>query len=372
MIKIAFLIRSLDYGGSERQLVTLVKALDQKIFDITVFCFYPGGSFEKDLENCGVKIISLEKQGRWDLFNFTLRFGRHLKNIQPDVIHGYLSDPNCLIIFLKPLFPSIRMVWGVRASNLDSLGNNWLSRLTYSLEYLLSHFADLIIVNSHAGRAYHAAHGYPMDKMIVIPNGIDINRFKPDLAARARVRAEWGITENTILIGLVARLDPLKDHPTFLKAAALLAQQQQDVRFVCVGGGSESYVQELYQLAHELGISEKVIWAGGRADVPAVQNALDIATCSSYTEGFPNVIGEAMACSVPCVVTDVGDSTWIVGNTGIVVPPQNPEALAAGWMSCLQKDRSKLGVKARSRIVEKFSVQQLVEQTQEAIESLLN
>jgi glycosyltransferase involved in cell wall biosynthesis len=212
--------------------------------------------------------------------------------------------------------------------------------------------------------------------MVVISNGIDTERFQPDSEAGAKVRAEWGVSENTILIGLVGRLDPMKDHPTFLKAAALLSEERQDVRFVCVGVGEETYAKELYQLTNKLGILEQVIWAGGRSDMPKVYNALNIASSSSsYGEGFANVIGEAMACGVPCVVTDVGDSAWIVGDTGIVVPPKNPEALAAGWNSLLNlavTDQVALAEKARKTIVENFSLRNLVQKTEFHCSILLN
>jgi glycosyltransferase involved in cell wall biosynthesis len=364
MSKIAFLIRDLDYGGAQRQLVTLVKALNKESFDITVLCFYSGGCFEKDLKDSGVKIISLEKQGRWDLFKFFWRLVQKLKHIQPEVLHGYLGDPNLLTIFLKPLFPSIQMIWGVRGSNVDFSDYDWLSRLIFPWECFLSQFADLIIVNSNAGRAFHLAHGFPADKMVVIPNGIDTERFKPDPEARTKIRLEWGISEETVLIGLVGRLDPMKDHPTFLKAAALLCQQWQDVRFVCVGSGPENYAQKLYQLTNDLSISEKVIWPGACADMPAVYNALDIASSSSYSEGFPNVIAEAMACGVPCVVTDVGDSAWIVGDTSRVVPPRNPEALAAGWSNLIKQKQYRNPVTkviTRSRIISEFHYHKLVQ-----------
>ncbi len=375
MIKLAFLARDFDYGGAQRQLVTLVKALDKKDFDVTVLCFYSGGPLEKDLKDSGVKLISLDKGGRWDLFNFYRRLIHHLKVIQPDILHGYLSDPNLLMIFLKPFFPSIRMVWGVRVSNDDLSQYDWLIRLVIQLEWYMSRFTDLIIVNSYAGRDYHRACGFPDHKMLVIPNGIDTKRFKPDSEARAKVRSQWGISEHTVLIGLVGRLHPMKDHPTFLKAAALLSKQQQDVQFVCVGTGLEDYAQELYQLAQEFGIAEKVIWAGARADMPAVYNALDIASSSSsYGEGFANVIGEAMACEVPCVVTDVGDSAWIVENTGIVVPSQNPEALANGWSLLIKQQQYKdaaLKSKTRSRIVSEFSCNKLVQNVADVLNQTL-
>lgn len=365
MNKIAFLIRSLHYGGAERQLVTLAKALAKEGFNLTVLFFYPGGTLEKDLKDSGVQLISLEKRGRWDIFGFFWRLVRHLKHIKPDILHGYLGVSNLLTLCLKPFFPSTQMVWGVRASNVDLSRYDWLSRLTFQLECFLSRFADLIIVNSHAGRAYHLAHGFPAKKMVVIPNGIDTERFKPDLQARVRVRAEWGIPEPKILIGLVGRLDPMKDHPTFLRAAALLYQQRQDVCFVCVGTGAEHYAQEVYQLTRELNLFDQVIWAGACADMPAVYNALDIAVSSSYGEGFPNVIGEAMACGVPCVVTDVGDSAWIVGDTGWVVPPKNPELLKTAIAQLIDRIQSD-GYESkpnRQRVIEQFSVLQLVAQT---------
>ena len=370
MIKLAFLIRSLNYGGAQRQLVTLAKAVDKKYFDVTVLHFYSGGPVEKDLQDAGIKLICLEKQGRWELFSFFSRLVHHLKEIQPDILHGYLVVPNLLTICLKPLFPSIPMIWGIRASNMDLNHYDWTARLTFQLQCLLSPFTDLIILNSNAGKTYHLEHGFPANKMVVIPNGINTELFRPNSEARLKVRKEWGIAQDTILIGKVGRLDPMKDHPTFLKAAALLSQKQQNVKFVCIGKGEENYTAKLYKLTDELGISEKVIWAGARKDMPAVYNALDIATStSSYGEGFPNVVGEAMACGIPCVVTDVGDSAWIVSDTGIVVPPKNPHTLTAGWISCLEINRDEIGVKARERIVEHFSIEHLVKQTQKTLES---
>ncbi|MGF1933175.1 MAG: glycosyltransferase [Nostoc sp. ChiQUE02] len=369
--KIVFLIRDLNYGGAERQLVTLVKALDKQCFDVTVLCFYPSGSLslDKDLKDSGIPVICLEKQGRWHLFSFFWRIVQHLQYIDPDVLHGYIGIPNLLTIFLKPFFPSTRMVWGIRSSNVDPDFYNWLGCLLFQLECLLSRFADLIIVNSYAGRAYYLTHGFPANKMTVIPNGIDIELFKPDQGARIKIRRSWGISEDTILLGLVGRLDIRKDHPTFLRAAALLYKERQDVRFVCVGSGSENYARELYKLADELGISDQVIWVKACTDMSAIYNALDIVVSSSYTEGFPNVIGEAMACGVPCVVTDVGDSAWIVGDTDVVVPPKNPEALKTA-MKRLIEDIGKIEcdrTQIRQRIIDQFSVVKLVLKTEAAL-----
>ena len=369
--KVVFLIRDLNYGGAQRQLVTLVKALHQEdCFDVTVLHFYGGGSLLKDMIDRGIPTISLEKQERWDVLGFFGRLFGHLKRIQPDVLHGYLGESNIVTMFLKPLFPSTRIIWGIRGSNTPSDRYGWLGSILSQLERLLSSFTDLIVVNSHTGIADYVNQGFASDKMVVISNGIDTERFVPDSEAGAKVRAEWGISENTILIGLVGRLSPMKDHHTFLKAATLLSKVREDVRFVCVGVGEENYAKELYQLTDDLGITEKIIWAGGRSDMPAVFNALNIACSSSSDgEGFPNVVGEAMACGVPCVVTDVRDSAWIVGDKGVVVPPKNPEALKTAIKELIDKtnldDYNRQEI--RQLIVEQFSVRQLVLKTKAAL-----
>ncbi|MDQ2799318.1 MAG: glycosyltransferase, partial [Armatimonadota bacterium] len=195
-------------------------------------------------------------------------------------------------------------------------------------------------------------------------------KFSPDLAARRRLRAAWGIQEEEILIGHVGRLDPMKDHPTFLRAAAALARERERLRFVCIGDGSAPYREELHALGRQLGLEHCLIWAGPRSDMPAVQNALDIAVSSSIGEGFPNVIGEAMACGVPCVVTDVGDSAWIVGETGIVVPSSNPDALANGLRKLLDADRSTHAQQVRGRIVENFGIRRLSQSTEQLLDAL--
>ncbi|MBN3907572.1 MAG: glycosyltransferase [Nostoc sp. NMS1] len=371
--KIVFIIRDLGYGGAQRQLITLVKNLDKEIFNITVIFFYADGFLQKDLENNNIQTICLEKRERWDIFGFLWRLVGHLQRIQPDSLHGYLSESNLLTIFLKPFFLSTSIIWGIRDSNISLDSYDWLDRLIFEIECLLSRFVDLIIVNSHAGQTYHLSHGFPAKKMVVIPNGIDTERFQPNPEAGLQVRTEWRISKDTILIGLVGRLDPMKDHPTFLKAVALLCKEREDVRFVCVGMGSHEYTQELYQLAEKLEVAEKVIWAGGRADMPDIYSALDI-TCSSssYGEGFSNVIGEAMACGVPCVVTDVGDSAWIIGDTGIVVPPNNPEALKAGITSLINiiSSQNYSPCRIRQRIISHFSVLNLSLKTQNRLLSL--
>lgn len=375
-MKVLFLARSLDYGGAERQLAALARGLRGAGHSVTVALFYGGGPLEGELREGGVAVRSLGKSGRWDLVGFLPKLAQVVRAERPDIVHGYLVEPNILTLLLKPLGPGIKAVWGVRASGRDLRRYERFIRLAFRLECSLSRYADLIIANSHAGRADHVACGFPAGKTVVVPNGIDTEQFHPDSEARRRVRAELGIDEDEKVVGLVARLDPMKDHPTFLRAAALLVRERTDVRFLCAGSGPAEYRQQLRSLADGLGLSDRVIWSPVRPDVAAVYSSLDVlASSSCWGEGFSNVIGEGMACGLPCVATDVGDSALIVGDTGVVVPPGDPESLAGGIRGLLDEgpaQRAERAAAARARVTSEFSVERLVQRTEKLLLKLLS
>lgn len=366
LMKILFLTRSLNCGGAERQLVILAKGLHQRGHDVAVAVFYSGGQLEADLREASVRIVSLEKQGRSDILRFLVRLIRTVLHERPDLLHSYVS--NLVTVFVQPFLPSMKIVWGVRSSYVDFSRYDWLFRASYALACRLSGSADLIIVNSHAGRQGHVADGYPAEKMVVIPNGIDTTRFFPNSDARGRIRAEWGVTNESELIGLVGRLDPMKDHETFLQAALLLLQVRKTARFVCVGDGPSEYRAALQDRARSLGLSEHILWVGMRLDVADVYNALDLLVNCSYGEGFSNVIGEAMACGIPCVVTDVGDSSLVIGELGELVTTRDPVALNRGMQRIL--DRKPGATEIRRLIVEHFSSENLILTTERALLAL--
>ncbi len=360
--------RSLHRGGAERQLAALAIGLHRRGHSVAVLAFYPGGPLESELTGAGVQVRIFNKKGRWDVFGFPIRLLMFLRRAAPDILHGYLVVPNLLAAFFRPFLPGTKVVWGVRASDMDLSCYDWMARFTFSLSCMCARFADLIIANSLSGMVYHRERGYPREKTVIIPNGIDTERFGPSRDDRTTIRAEWGIGENEKLIGLVGRLDPMKDHPTFLKAAALFLRERGDVRFACVGGGPAEYGTGLRRMGAELGLDGRLLWAGERADAHAVYNAFDVATLSSvWGEGFPNVVGEAMSCGIPCVVTDAGDSPAIVGRHGIVVPSGNPQALAEAWGRALDCAAEFPDMESRGRIVREYSVHSLVERTERAL-----
>jgi glycosyltransferase involved in cell wall biosynthesis len=297
-----------------------------------------------------------------------------LKQESIDIVQTWLYHAD-LLGFLVGRFAEVkRIVWGIRCSDMHLRKYRPMTALTVRLCGVLSPLVDAIIVNSSVGRRIHENRGYQTERMVLIPNGFQIDRFKPDASAGSWLRQHLGLSEDTFLIGMVARFDLMKDHATFLKAASILSREEKNVHFILVGKGMDPENPQLARLmdAH---LKARVHLLGLRHDIPRIMAGLDIASSSSaFGEGFSNTIGEAMACGIPCVVTKVGDSPFVVGNTGIVVPPVNPEKLAEGWRRILHMDREerkRLGRDARSRIVEEYDLDQIVERFQELYERLM-
>lgn len=367
-MKVMLFIRSLSIGGAERQVALLAAGLAARAHEVTIVLFYGNGETEALLKNTKVRLLTLGKTGRWD-FGALIRLRRFLIEEQPDVLYAFLPTQTTLaaLLLLLPRRLPTRLVFGSRATAMDLTRYDWLSALTYKTEKWLSRRADLIIANADQVRDDAVARGLPAERMAVVYNGIDVERMRPGRESGMRVRRSLGIGETDFVIGIVARLDPMKDHATFLRAAAGYLQKQPDVRFVCVGQGAAAYQEHLRGLAKTLGIESRVVWTGARTDMTDIYNAFDIATSSSaFGEGFSNAIGEAMACGIPVVATDVGDSRRIIGDSGEIVPIRQPEALAAAWARLKQRmaQDTQVGAFARARIVENFSVDAMVENTE--------
>ncbi len=367
-MKITFLIRALNLGGAQSQMVLLAQELQKRGHTVSVIAFYDG-IHKQALLAAGVTVYPL-KRGRWDVVGFLWRLVKLVRHQSPDVLYGYLATCNLLSSFLRLVTPKAKSVWGVRTANLKLEYYDWLARTLSFIEMKLSGLASLIIVNSHAGRRHLLQEGVSDKKIVVIPNGIDGERFYPDSQKRAQTRAAWKVADDEILIGIVGRIDPIKEHGVFLTAAHQFSQTYPKARFVCVGEGvNQAYQASLHKLSKDLKLQQRLIWTGAQYDMLGAYNALDILTNASSSEGFSNVIGEAMLCGVPCVVTDVGDSALIVGATGIVVPANNAAALLQGWMQCLQQNHANKPI--RQHIAEHFSVQELVERTDAALTAIV-
>jgi glycosyltransferase involved in cell wall biosynthesis len=254
------------------------------------------------------------------------------------------------------------LVWNVRCSNMDLEHYSLLTKLVVRVLAWRSAIPAAVVVNSEGGRSQHERLGYHPRRWAYIPNGFDMERFAPNSDRRAARRIEWQVSDDAVLIGLIARVDPMKDHATFLEAAQFVVRARPLARFVLVGKDTET----LASLAFEKGLKDNVLLLGHQSDVASLLPAMDIVCLSSaFGEGFPNVLGEAMACAIPCISTDVGDARNIIDDTGIVVAVRDPKALAAAIIDLIDRGpgrRTALGIAARERIEKKYSLQKIVEQ----------
>jgi glycosyltransferase involved in cell wall biosynthesis len=372
-MKVLLFLRDLAVGGSQRQLAVLAAGLARRGHDVAVAVLYAGGALEPLLGESGVRLLSVGKDRRWDVISPLARLRRLFLSEHPDLVYAFLPTQTTLAALLLPPRRKTKLVFGLRASGMQLSHYDRLSALTYRSEIWLAGRADLLIANARAVRADAVARGAPAERIAVVPNGIDTDAMRPDTAAGRALRRIWGLSDDAFVIGCVARLDPMKDHANLLRAAASFARKSPDARFVCVGDGRAAYRDELEALANSLGLAGRAIWAGEIGDVKAAYNAFDIATLSSaFGEGFPNVVGEAMACGIPVVATDVGDVRPIVGELGEVVPAKNPELLCAGWDRLRQRLARDRGLRqaVRGTIVANFGLDAMVRRTEDILTRL--
>jgi glycosyltransferase involved in cell wall biosynthesis len=373
-LRVCFLVRQLNMGGAQRQLIELVRSLDQRRFAAEIVTLYDGGEYWVDAAAVpGVRCASLGKRGRWDL-GAVLRFACEMRRSRPDVVQGCLGVCNLLALCVRAIAPSTRVVWSIRCSEPDFASGRWLSRLSFGIERIMSRLPDRIIANSQAGRDFHVRRGYPSGKIAVIRNGIDSKRFRPDAEARKRMRGEWKVAPEERVVMIAGRIHPQKGHSLFLRAAALAAKRRPGLRFAVVGDGSAQFVTPAKRLASSLGIDDRVIWAGAVLDMVAAYNAADIVTSCSSSEGFANALCEAMACGIPCAATAVGDSRFIVGAAGVLIESMTPESVAKAWLELLARcdgERDALAIQARRRIESECARDELARKTAQVFEEIL-
>src|SRR5262249_18928030 len=314
------------------------------------------------------------KWSRWHAFAPLARLRRLFLSERPDLVYAFLPTQTTLAALLLPPRLKTKLVFGLRASGVQLDQYDALNALTYRSEAWLSRRADLAIANGRAVRADAIKRGLPADCIAVIMNGIDADAMRCDADAGRAMRGAWGLSDKHFVIGCAARLDPMKDHANLLQAAASFARENSDARFVCVGNGPAAHRLRLTTLAESLGLADRVVWVRDVRDMKAAYNAFDIATLSSsFGEGFPNMVAEAMACGVPVAATDVGDVRLITGELGEVVPPKNPDLLCAAWQRLRQRVAQDPGLRndARERIVTNYSLETMVRRTEGALNQLI-
>ena len=363
MITILHLITGLDVGGAEHQLYSLITQSDSQNFRHIVISLTGIGPVGERLRAGGIEVYALEMTGGLSLVTGPLKLLRMLRRRRPDILHCWMYHANLLGLLAGKLARVPHILWGVRCGDIGwpRYGSTWW---LMKLGAWLSPHTDFVIFNAAAGQRAHQRQGYAASRGVTIFNGFDVDRFKPSSEARASVRQEFGLEPDCFLIGLVARFDPIKDHETFLRAAGMVAQRRSLIHFLLVGGGVPQS-SEISRIITAAGLVGKVHVLGRRDDMPQLNAALDIACSSSTSEGFCNTICEALACGVPCVVTDVGDLAYIVGDAGFVVPPRTPGEMADALCrldDLPPSERLAMGSRGRKRIQDNFSIGKIVKQ----------
>lgn len=368
---ILFLIRSMGRGGAERQLSLLARALHARGMNIVVAVFYGGGALEHDLHVSGVEVLDLRKSGRWSNLKTIRRLLDFVRVRRPRIMHSYLVVPNVCALAMAPWLRKhgCIVVCGVRTALKNAWKYHPLAGSAGIFQPLLMSRAGAIISNSSAALRSLELRNASVKKF-VIPNGVEHTSYAYSEASRAFYRESWRVPENAAVIGLVARLDPQKNHILAIEAMREVAADREAF-LVCIGDGSEAYKKTLQAYARKVGIAKRILWIGPASDMAAIYSALDVVCLCSLIEGFPNVLAEAMCVGLPCVTTDVGDAAAIVGDCGWIVPSGDPRALASGLLDACKALPSWDPGRPRARIVENFSVEALVDRTLAALRPFL-
>jgi glycosyltransferase involved in cell wall biosynthesis len=358
--RIVHIINSFEFGGAEAMLCNLLLRADHSRFESSVVSLIDNLTVAGPVLGAGIPLVTMGMKPGIPDPRGVFRLSRHLRKLRPDVVQTWMDHSNLIGGVAARTVPSARVVWGIHHSHhIPELTKRSTLMTVAACARLSRRVPSRIIFCSEHGRSLYTRHGFSPDKSVVIPNGFNTERFAPDPSARLDVRRELGLNPDTMLIGLVARYDPLKDHATFLRAAAILLKRVPEAHFLLCGQGVDESNAALTAQIRDLELSNRCHLLGPRRDVPRIHASLDILASSSISEAFPLTVGEAMSCGVPCVATDVGDSALIVGNTGRIVPASDPAALAQAWADLLTAgadERRRLGVAARSRVMELFDL----------------
>lgn len=375
MKRVVHLIVGLSRGGAERALSRLVEAQQSSSdYEHVVISLTDLGCYGEPIQNMGVRVYALCMKGFLGLPVAMIRLVKLLRSLKPDIFQTWMYHADLIGGVAARFSGSMPVLWGIRSFDLRR-GAKLPTRIVQKLCALTSSWLPtLILCVAEASRRNHIALGYDERRMRVIPNGFDLN--PPDISASDvfSFRSQHDLFDGHVVIGCVGRFHPAKDHRNFVEAAALLVNEYPAVRFLMVGPGLDLNNEKLLNWIDCYGIRDHFVLLGERSDVPLCMSAMDIFCSPSRTEAFPQVVGEAMLIGCPCVVTDVGDTAFVVGDTAVVVEPENAPALAVGLAQLLrlsQSERKARGRLARDRICQEFSLNRTVQLTLNAYEFAL-
>jgi len=357
------IITGLDCGGAENMLLKLVQASDPKHYRHVVYVLTPAYTLLPAFAEAEVEVRMLNIHGLNGVIQALISVIWDVRKEQPKIVMSWLHHADLFAALVKVLQPQQRIIWNIRCSKLDlndlPRSNIFLVRLLAKLSFL----PNAVITNSLAGKNEHIAVGYKPRQWIFLPNGFDLERFHPDPLGKTETRDALGLTSRDFVIGVVGRYHPMKGYGLLAEAAALIQTQLPSARFVVVGKGLSSDNHDFVNLLQDHNVLPKMQLLGMRDDIPALMRAFDVLLSTSTSEGFPNVIGEAMASGTPCVSTDVGDCRIIIGNTGFTVAQNTADDIAKAVIQAATiapEELDKIGIAARKRIEDNYSITKIL------------
>jgi glycosyltransferase involved in cell wall biosynthesis len=376
LVRVLHTITDLNIGGAETMLCRLLAAGQRTRFEPVVVSLMAPGALASQLEALSVSIRTLGMPRQMPSLAAVVRLVRSARAIRPDLLQGWMYHGNlAATVSGWALGRPLPVLWNIRHSVHDLAREKPLTRSIIRLGAALSALPRAIIYNSRVSAGQHEALGYAADKTVVIPNGFDCERFKPSADAKARLCQELEIDPATTIVGMIGRDHPMKDPANLITAIGLLEREAPAVHLAIVGRGLDGGNEALLRAIACNGMAGRVSLLGERHDVPCIVGGFDIAVVpSAWGEGFPNVLGEAMASGVPCVATDIGDCAWIVGDAGLIVPPADSRALAEALRRLIElgpDGRRRLGQAGRARTLEHFSIREIVRRYEELYEDVM-
>lgn len=357
---IVHVIIGLNVGGAELMLKRLVLSkIHGKNYQYAVISLTDIGVVGRQLQQSGINVQALGLTGIWDAWRVFRDLLYIIKKLKPDIVQTWMYHAD-LIGGLAARFSGVNnIIWGVRTTDLNAAGFSGTVLVRKICSWLSRYVPRFIVCAAEESRKVHESVGYDDSRMVVIPNGFDLDRFVHLPKQRTTLRKQLRFEEEFLLVGYVGRFHAVKDQANFVRASGIVASMFPNVRFMMVGRELDLTNVQLRNWIEETRYADRFVLMGERSDIPECLASMDLFCLSSRTEGFPNAVGEAMAMCLPCVVTDVGDAAMMVGDAGVVVPKEDSTALADGLCRLLAlttEQRSQLGQKARARIHNEFSM----------------
>ena len=357
-------------GGAERALVRLIQSSDKNRFKHRVVSLTDQGTQGAELEKAGVIVDVLRISGVYSAFKGILKLRKITRSVKPDVIHSWMYHGG-LFALLAPR--GSKRILGIRQALHDQSKDKTTTRFIIKLLALFSKRFNVITYNSHTSKLQHETRGYSPKNALVIHNGFDLTELYPNKEAGRKLRKAAGISDDVFVFGNISRHHPIKNHIGLLQAFSDVYHNAKNVFLLMAGPGIDSSNRHLTEIIKSQQLQNNVLLMGETNDVLPSLNACDVYVSSSFSEAFPNTIGEAMACGVPCIATDVGDCSYIIGKAGLIIPVNDHKALVNAMTKLFEsteKERKQLGVMALQRIQENFQIASMTQSYEELYTSL--